>query len=89
MINEKAALTFSKDGGNLFFGAAPPLPPLPKEHTGPATEDEVSFDLWSYKDDHIQPMQKVRVRGSPTMSGRGRAVYHIAANSSSSWGTTA
>jgi len=76
IINEKAALTFSKDGGHLFFGTAPPIAPIPREHTGPATEDEVSFDLWHYKDDHIQPMQKVRATADHDRSYR--AVYHIA-----------
>ena len=75
-ISEKAAPSFSKDGARLFFGTAPPAPPAPKEHTGPATEDEVSFDLWSYKDDHIQPMQKVRATADLGRSYR--AVYHIA-----------
>jgi len=76
VLSETASLSFSKDGGHLFFGAAPPLPPLPKEHTGPATEDEVSFDLWNYKDDHIQPMQKARAKADHDRSYR--AVYHIA-----------
>jgi dienelactone hydrolase len=78
VINEKAALSFSKDGAQLFFGAAPPLPPTPKEHTGPATEDEVSFDLWHYQDDHIQPMQKVRATADHDRSYR--AAYHVAAH---------
>ena len=77
-IAEKTAPTFSKDGADLFFGAAPPLPPAPKEHTGPATEDEVSFDLWHYQDDHVQPMQKVRAPADHDRSYR--AVYHIAAH---------
>jgi dipeptidyl aminopeptidase/acylaminoacyl peptidase len=75
VINERFTPGFSKDGHNLFFGTAPPAPPAPKEHTGPATEDEVSFDLWSYKDDHIQPMQKVRATADRGRSYR--AVYHI------------
>lgn len=77
-ISEKATLSFSKDGGDLYFGAAPPALPLPKEHTGPATDDEVSFDLWNYKDDHVQPMQKVRAVADNNRSYR--AVFHIAGN---------
>jgi dipeptidyl aminopeptidase/acylaminoacyl peptidase len=78
VINEKAPLSFSKDGGSLYFGAAPPPLPVFRDHTGVATEDEVSFDLWSYKDDHIQPMQKVQAAGDRGRSYR--AVYHIASH---------
>ncbi|HKD07584.1 MAG TPA: prolyl oligopeptidase family serine peptidase [Bryobacteraceae bacterium] len=76
VISDKAAVTFTKDGSAIFFGAGPPALPAPREHTGPATEDEVSFDLWHYKDDHIQPMQKVR---ATVDGGRSyRAMYRIA-----------
>ena len=75
IISEKATLSFSKDGSALFFGASIPLPPIPKDHTGPATEDEVSFDLWHYQDDHIQPMQKARAVADHDRSYR--AAYHI------------
>ncbi len=77
VVNERATLSFSKNGDSLYFGSAPPMGPAPREHTGPATDDEVSFDLWSYKDDHIQPMQKVRAGADRGRSYRG--VYHIEA----------
>ena len=72
VISERANLNFSKDGTRLFFGAAPPPPP---ERRGPPSDDEPSFDLWHYKDDHIQPMQKVRAAADRIRSYR--AVYLI------------
>jgi len=57
VINDHAALTFSKDGERLFFGAAPPAPPA---HPATIDEDKAQFDLWNYKDDRIPPEQKVR-----------------------------
>ena len=73
VIADTAALAFSKDGTRLFFGAAPP--PLPEHKTGTPADDEAAFDLWHYKDDHIQPMQKVRAGQERTRSYR--AVYIV------------
>ena len=72
-ISDSAVVAFSKDGTRLFFGAAPE--PLPERKTGPLTDDDVSFDLWHYKDDHVQPMQKVRAAQDRTRSYR--AVYLV------------
>jgi dipeptidyl aminopeptidase/acylaminoacyl peptidase len=72
VVNERAVLTFSKDGTRLFFGAAPPAAP---EHATAIVDDKPSFDLWNYKDDHIQPMQKVRAAADRFRSFR--AVYVI------------
>ena len=73
VISDTATLNFSKDGTRLFFGAAPPV--LPEHKTGSPADDEVVFDLWHYKDDHIQPMQKVRAGLERTRSFR--AVYLV------------
>ena len=73
LISDSAPLNFSKDGTRLFFGAAPP--PAPERKAGPPADDEVSFDLWHYKDDHVQPMQKVRAAQDRTRSYR--AVYIV------------
>ena len=75
VISDKANLTFSKDGTRLFFGAAPPAP---MERRGPPSDDEPSFDLWHYKDDHIQPMQKVRAAADRARSFR--AMYSLTAH---------
>lgn len=86
VISDKGALSFSKDGSSLFFGAAPPALPAPLGGTGrrasgestapTVADDQPSFDLWHYKDDHVQPMQKVRAVADRNKSYR--AVYHIA-----------
>jgi dipeptidyl aminopeptidase/acylaminoacyl peptidase len=72
VIADHAALTFSKDGSRLFFGAAPPPPP---PHASSIDEDKPSFDLWRTADDYIQPVQKVRAPADLNRSFR--AVYLI------------
>jgi dipeptidyl aminopeptidase/acylaminoacyl peptidase len=54
-ISERGNLDFSKDGSRLFFSAAPPKPTAKKEEG-----EKVNYDLWHWKDEVIQPMQKVR-----------------------------
>ena len=57
-ISEKGALAISKDGTRVTFGVARPQPETKADDT-PADEKAV-VDLWSYTDDYIQPIQKVR-----------------------------
>src|SRR5262249_15117972 len=65
---------FSKDGEHLFFGCAPVLA---EKRADPAlAEDRAAFDLWHWRDDYIQPMQKVRAETDRNRSYR--AVYHLA-----------
>jgi dipeptidyl aminopeptidase/acylaminoacyl peptidase len=75
IISGTAMLSLSKGGGQIFFGTAP-KPPEKPSHEVPK-EEHVSVDLWSWKDDHIQPMQKVRAEVERTRSYR--AVYDVAA----------
>jgi dipeptidyl aminopeptidase/acylaminoacyl peptidase len=75
IVSDKAILALSKGGRRLFFGTAP-KPPEKPSHEIPK-EEHVSVDLWSWKDDHIQPMQKVRAEVERTRSYR--AVYALAA----------
>jgi dipeptidyl aminopeptidase/acylaminoacyl peptidase len=75
VISDKAALTFSQDGGMLFFGVAPAPPPVTGEDGAGASEDKVVVDLWHWKDDYIQPMQKVRADLDRNRTFR--AVYHL------------
>jgi dipeptidyl aminopeptidase/acylaminoacyl peptidase len=74
-ISEKGAITFSHDGARIFFGCAPPR----AEHN-PAddvlADEKVNADLWSWKDEHIQPMQKIRAEQERNRTYR--AVYHVA-----------
>jgi dipeptidyl aminopeptidase/acylaminoacyl peptidase len=72
VIQDHATLTFSKDGTRLFFGAAPPSPPRPPATIDP---DKASFDLWSYNEESIPPIQKVRAAADLNRSYR--AVYLI------------
>ncbi len=57
-ISEKGALAISKDGTRITFGVARPQAEIKADDT-PADEKAV-VDLWSYTDDYIQPIQKVR-----------------------------
>jgi dipeptidyl aminopeptidase/acylaminoacyl peptidase len=72
VIHDHATLTFSKDGSRLFFGAAPPPPP---RHPAVIDPDKPSFDLWSYDEESIPPIQKVRATADLNRSYR--AVYLI------------
>ncbi len=61
IISDRANLNVAKGGSRIFFGTAPRIAPPPSSANIP--EDErVSVDLWSWKDDFIQPMQKIRAR---------------------------
>jgi dipeptidyl aminopeptidase/acylaminoacyl peptidase len=75
VLSEKAALNFSYDGSRLFVGSAPaPEPEADSKNIVP-DEEKVTVDLWHWKDDYIQPMQKVRANADRDRSYRG--VWHI------------
>jgi dipeptidyl aminopeptidase/acylaminoacyl peptidase len=75
VISDKGTVAFSKDGQRVLFGCAPPpTPPVKRDDT--PDDEKVSVDLWHWKDDYIQPMQKVRAAVDRNRSYRG--VYHIA-----------
>jgi dipeptidyl aminopeptidase/acylaminoacyl peptidase len=59
-IPERGPLSFTRDGSRLLIGCAPVRPPEPEADTLPPADERVNADLWSWKDDFIQPMQKVR-----------------------------
>ena len=69
IVSESAPITLSKDGAHIFFGTAPKPPPAKAADDTPADE-KVSVDLWSWKDDYIQPMQKVRANVERSRSYR-------------------
>jgi dipeptidyl aminopeptidase/acylaminoacyl peptidase len=61
VLSDKGTLSVSKDGTRVFFACAPPAPEKKDEAAdAPADETKAVVDLWSYKDDYIQPIQKVR-----------------------------
>ncbi len=59
LISDRGTLSFSKDGSRVFFSCALPQPDK-KEDPDALPDDKASVDLWSYKDDYINPIQKVR-----------------------------
>lgn len=63
-VVDRGRLAFSADGLKLNVSVAPiPEPeksPEPKKGGTPAAGDRVELDLWHWKDEVIQPMQKVR-----------------------------
>ena len=74
-VSDKPPIIVSKGGAHIFFGTGPHAEaPEPPDQT-PADE-RVSVDLWSWKDDYIQPMQQVRVAVDRERSYR--AVYNVA-----------
>ncbi|HJZ96873.1 MAG TPA: prolyl oligopeptidase family serine peptidase [Candidatus Solibacter sp.] len=61
VIAERGALSFSKDGSRIMFACAPPTPPrVTPAADAPPDDTKAVVDLWSYKDDYVQPIQKVR-----------------------------
>jgi len=79
VISDKGGISFSQEGDKIFFGVARPPEPesdQEKDETDVASsDDKVSVDLWHWKDDYIQPMQKVRAEQDRNRSYR--AVFHI------------
>jgi dipeptidyl aminopeptidase/acylaminoacyl peptidase len=74
VISDRGPLTFSRDGARLFLGVAPPPEPE-KTDDGAAADDKVVVDLWHWKDDYVQPMQKARAEQERGRSFR--AVFHL------------
>lgn len=75
VISERGALNFSADGSKLFLGVAPPPEPEKDPNEAEPADEKVVADLWHWKDDYIQPMQKVRATQEANKSYR--AVYHV------------
>jgi dipeptidyl aminopeptidase/acylaminoacyl peptidase len=71
-ISEGGGLSWSLDGKRLYFGVVPPPPP-------PAKPDpnKPVLELWHYRDDFIQPMQKARYAQNAAKTYR--AVFDVAA----------
>ena len=59
VISDKGNLSLSRNGKQVFFGCAPPAPEK-KDDAEASTDEKAVVDLWSYKDDYIQPIQKIR-----------------------------
>jgi dipeptidyl aminopeptidase/acylaminoacyl peptidase len=76
---ERGPVGFSRDGARIYLAAAPAgraeRPAAPAPDPG---DERVLADLWHWKDDYIQPMQKVR--SAQERSRTYRAVFHLADN---------
>jgi dipeptidyl aminopeptidase/acylaminoacyl peptidase len=75
VVSDKANLNFSLDGNRLFLGAAPPPEPEKNPDEETPADEKVMVDLWHWKDDYVQPIQKIRAEQDRNRSYR--AVYHI------------
>jgi dipeptidyl aminopeptidase/acylaminoacyl peptidase len=75
VVSDKATLSFSLDGGRLFLGASPPPDPEKSADEEVPADEKVLVDLWHWKDDYIQPIQKVRAEQDRSRSYR--AVYVV------------
>lgn len=60
VVSEKATLGFSLDGSHLFLGAAPPPEPEKSPDEETPADEKVLVDLWHWKDDYVQPIQRIR-----------------------------
>src|ERR1043165_5747467 len=77
VISDRANLSFSLDGSHLFLGSAPPPDPEKSPDEEVPADEKVLVDLWFWKDDYVQPIQKVRTEQDRNRSFR--AVYDLAA----------
>lgn len=77
VISERANLSFSLDGSHLFLGSAPPPEPEKNPDEEIPADEKVLVDLWHWKDDYVQPIQKVRAEQDRNRSYR--AVYDLQA----------
>ncbi|HEX3101336.1 MAG TPA: prolyl oligopeptidase family serine peptidase, partial [Pyrinomonadaceae bacterium] len=75
VVSDKGSLAFSYDGSRLFVSSAPPPDPEPDPNNAVPDEEKVNVDLWHWKDDYIQPVQKTRAIPDRDKSYRG--VFHI------------
>ena len=80
-VAEGGALGFSRDGSKLYVNCAPVAMLAASERvpsTAPASggDEKLLADLWHWKDDYIQPMQKVRAAQERNRTYR--AVLNIA-----------
>jgi dipeptidyl aminopeptidase/acylaminoacyl peptidase len=54
------SVNFSPDGTKLFVNTAPKREPAPPAAVGPPRPDDFTLEIWHWKDDRLQPMQKLQ-----------------------------
>ncbi|HEV8186751.1 MAG TPA: prolyl oligopeptidase family serine peptidase [Pyrinomonadaceae bacterium] len=75
VVGERANLSFSLDGSHLFLGTAPPPEPEKNPDEEIPADEKVLVDLWHWKDDYVQPIQRIRAEQDRNRSYR--AVYDL------------
>src|SRR6185503_7399239 len=75
VVSERANLSFSLDGSHLFLGTAPPPDPEKNPDEEIPADEKVLVDLWHWKDDYVQTIQRVRAEQDRNRSYR--AVYDL------------
>jgi len=58
-VSDNGGVSFSDEGTRLFFGTAP-RPPAEDDEEEVPEDEQVSVDIWNWKDPLIQPMQLVQ-----------------------------
>lgn len=74
--SENGNLYFSQDGSKLYLGAAESPEPAPNDTLLP--EDKPGLDIWNWKDEKLQPQQKVEKEKEQKRTFLG--VYYIDLN---------
>ena len=74
VVSDKGPVGFSRDGARIYVPVARP-PAQIDEEAEPGNDDKVLADLWHWKDDYVQPMQRIRANQERNRTFRG--VYHL------------
>src|SRR5688572_1122114 len=77
VVSERANLSFSLDGSRLFLGSAPPPEPERNPDEEIPADEKVLVDLWHWKDDFVQPIQRVRAEQERNRSYREIGRAHV------------
>lgn len=75
VVSDKAAPAFARSGERLIIPLAPPPTPTPEKKEETPAADRVAMDLWHFRDDLVQPMQRIRARQERNRTYRG--VFHL------------
>jgi hypothetical protein len=81
VVSDKGRLSFSRDGKRLYVQAAKPGKAEPESPAGAASTpasngEKVVMDLWHWRDDRVQPIQRIRANQERARTYPG--VYHLA-----------
>ena len=74
-VSDKGALSFARSGDRLLVPLARAPKPAPEKKEETPAGEKVNLDLWHYRDDLIQPMQRIRANQERNRTYRG--VYHF------------